>query len=55
MKVLILAHKLRFCYPEWEIKDKVNMGEDIWEQTKESGKIFYQLFSIYLFSLHFGN
>jgi len=55
MKVLILAHKLRFCYSEREIKDEVNMGEDICGQTKEPGKICYQPFSIYLFSLHFGN
>lgn len=43
-EVLILAHRLRFYYPEREFKDKVNMGKNSWDQTEESGKIIYQLF-----------
>lgn len=54
-KVLIHAHKVRFYYPGREVKDKVNMGENSWDQTKKSGRIIYQLFNMRLFSLHPGN
>lgn len=46
-KVLICVYKMRFYYPGREDKDKVNKGENSWDQTKKPGKIICQLFNLH--------